>query len=509
LVFRLFLNFFMKHSILFIALWVSIEAISQSVGINNTGSLPHPSAMLDVQSTNRGLLIPRLTTAQRQAISSPAAGLMVFDTDLSQVFYYTNSWQAMSAGNGWALSGNAGISGSQFIGTTDGTPIRFRTNNLDRFTIDLNGNMTVASDQQSLRFASSTGASNVPMMMMFGGGNANRDRMVIAHSNSFPRWGLEYRDTNDVFFMRSNTSRRFAFELSTGHMGIGVEDPAFALDLNGQQRFTQTGTNTYPNNGIWFANQDNDFNRAFLGMAKPDSTIGIYSPHLNDWTVEFEMMREPRIGIGVRKLASSQSGPTVRAELHIAHTNFGSSSDGVRIQNEGDNEHYWNLYTSNTTGDFEFYHRGVKKATINQTSGTYTSLSDERLKKSIRTMEQGTLSKIMQLRPTTYQFAPMISDEDGRINSSDRYFMGFLAQEVEPLFPELVYRGSDNPAQDFLTMDYSGFGVLAIKAIQEQQQQIQRQQQEINELKAMLQQILQTEKKPLSDGKKLGDAGNH
>lgn len=507
MLFRLFLNFFMKHYILFIAFWVYVEAISQSVGINSTGSLPHPSAMLDVQSTNRGLLLPRLTTAQRQAISSPAEGLMVYDTDLSQLYYYTNSWQAMTGGNGWALSGNAGISGSQFIGTTDGTPIRFRTNNLDRFTIDLNGNMVVASDQQSLRFASSTGASNVPMMMMFGGGSSNRDRMVIAHSNTSPSWGLEYRDTNDVFFMRNASTRRFAFELGTGHMGIGVENPEFPLDLAGRMRLKSTGS---PTNlpGIWFSSRDNEYDRAFFGMMKPDSSLGIFSQHQDRWFIDFELMREPRIGINTRR-PNGFGDPTTRAELHIKHTNFGGSNDGIRLQNEEDDEEWWNIYSSFENKGLEFYHSGQKRAVIHSQSGVYTMVSDERLKQNIQTMHTGTLQKVLQLHPATYQFAPYINDENGKIISSNRLHHGFIAQEVEKIFPELVYRGADNPAQDFLTMDYSGFGVLAIKAIQEQQQQIQRQQQEINELKAMLHQILQTEKKPLSDGRKLGDAGNH
>src|SRR5258708_4812306 len=48
---------------------------AQNIGINNTGAAPVASAALDVDATNKGLLIPRLTTAQRNNISSPATGL--------------------------------------------------------------------------------------------------------------------------------------------------------------------------------------------------------------------------------------------------------------------------------------------------------------------------------------------------------------------------------------------------------------------------------------------------
>lgn len=70
--------------------------IAQSIGINQAAVPPHPSAMLDVNSTTKGLLIPRMTTTQRKAIASPAAGLLVFDLDKSSVYLFDGEkWQAM------------------------------------------------------------------------------------------------------------------------------------------------------------------------------------------------------------------------------------------------------------------------------------------------------------------------------------------------------------------------------------------------------------------------------
>ncbi len=54
------------------------------IGTNN----PKPSAMLDITSTNKGLLIPRMTTAQRKAIPSPATGLIVFDSDKNTIYMF-------------------------------------------------------------------------------------------------------------------------------------------------------------------------------------------------------------------------------------------------------------------------------------------------------------------------------------------------------------------------------------------------------------------------------------
>jgi Chaperone of endosialidase len=351
-----------------------------------------------------------------------------------------------------------------------------------------NGSLFFRDSAGMIQFANPE-SSTAPMIRMFSSGTQNKDRMVIAHSAGFPTWGLEYKDSTDVFYLRSSSDRHFAFNLSNGRMGIGVESPSFSLDINGAQRFVHTGTNTYPNNGIWFANQANTFNRAFIGMAKPDSTIGIYSQHLGRFGIEFEVMREFRIGINNRMTAVGPNPP--RSEVHLVHTNFGGSNDGVRIQNEGVNDHYWNLYTSNSTGDFEFYKQGIKRATINQTNGAYTAVSDERLKRNIRVMENGIISKVMQLRPTTYQFAKMVGDEGGIVGNDNRFYNGFLAQEVIKIFPELVFKGSDNPDQDYYTMDYSGFGVIAIKAIQEQQKIIDKQKAEIDLLKKEIELIKQ------------------
>jgi hypothetical protein len=66
---------------LFAILALSVTAWSQGVGINETGNNPDPSAILDVESTDKGFLPPRMTAAQRDAISSPANGLVVYNTD--------------------------------------------------------------------------------------------------------------------------------------------------------------------------------------------------------------------------------------------------------------------------------------------------------------------------------------------------------------------------------------------------------------------------------------------
>jgi len=66
------------------------------VAVTYYGSLPDNSAMLDVKSTNKGILIPRITIAERDAIANPANALLIFNTDDEIFNYYcatTASWQ--------------------------------------------------------------------------------------------------------------------------------------------------------------------------------------------------------------------------------------------------------------------------------------------------------------------------------------------------------------------------------------------------------------------------------
>jgi hypothetical protein len=107
---------------------------AQSVAINTDGSAAQGSAILDIKSITKGLLPPRMTTLQRSAITSPAAGLLVFDTNSNSFWFYSGSaWSNLSASAtpGWLLTGNSATNpATHFIGTSDNQPLRFKVNNV-------------------------------------------------------------------------------------------------------------------------------------------------------------------------------------------------------------------------------------------------------------------------------------------------------------------------------------------------------------------------------------------
>ncbi len=79
--------------VLFIAIAVIASCtISAQVSVNTDGSSADGSAMLEVKSTDKGFLLPRMTEAQRDAISSPSTGLTIFNTDINCLQWYNGTW---------------------------------------------------------------------------------------------------------------------------------------------------------------------------------------------------------------------------------------------------------------------------------------------------------------------------------------------------------------------------------------------------------------------------------
>ena len=106
--------------------WNGTQWIVNSSNIYNNGSSvgvgtvsPNASAALEVNSTTKGFLLPTMTQAQRNAIASPATGLLIYQSDQTAGFYYYNgtAWNAIAG----AAAGTSYSSGSTtLIYTTDG-----------------------------------------------------------------------------------------------------------------------------------------------------------------------------------------------------------------------------------------------------------------------------------------------------------------------------------------------------------------------------------------------------
>lgn len=203
-----------------VALFVFVTACSfgQGVSINNTGAAPDGSAMLDITSTDKGVLLPRVTTAQRTAISTTTSsdlGLLVYDSDTDSFWYWNGTiWVEITTN----LTGDD-------LG-----------NHIATQNIQLNGNwLSDDGDNEGIRVASNgfvgIGNSNPDHALVVGPSNTGGRHLVI---NDIPtaRWGLA-TGNYDLSFQSDyggGWNTRVIFT-ETGNVGIGTITPDARLNI--------------------------------------------------------------------------------------------------------------------------------------------------------------------------------------------------------------------------------------------------------------------------------------
>ncbi|MCB0316503.1 MAG: hypothetical protein KDH84_25170, partial [Calditrichaeota bacterium] len=236
------------------------------------------NAVLDVDAVNndKGILIPRLSSAQRTAISGLGAsdeGLLVYDETSGSFWFWSGSqWNELGSaggGNSWGLTGNAGtVDGTNFLGTTDEVALELRVNNKRVLRIEPAGGGSIKpniiggspSNSVSAGVVGATigggGDSSFPNQVTAGGGTVSGGRRNTASglfatvpggqqntaggSFSFAA-GLQANALHDgTFVWADNTGTVFGSTAinqflirANGGVGINKNNPATALDVNG------------------------------------------------------------------------------------------------------------------------------------------------------------------------------------------------------------------------------------------------------------------------------------
>jgi hypothetical protein len=163
-------------------------------------------------------------------------------------------------------------------------------------------------------------------------------------------------------------------------------------------------------------------------------------------------------------------------DFQVFHDN-GGTENGFKLLNKGANKNWWRFYTLNSNGLLYMYSKagGNSNAvgSFNNVSGAYSALSDRRVKDNFKDLHFN-WQDFMQLKPLTYHY---------KTDNNKRAHIGLVAQEVQPIYPELV---SYNKEDDLYQLNYSGFGVVAVKAIQELKFEIEALSEENMVLKALI-----------------------
>jgi hypothetical protein len=217
--------------LLFLVAMIAIkEARSQNVGIGTT--TPNGSAQLDVSSTNKGLLIPRMTQAQRLAIvtppsNPPAAGLLVYETTTNSFWFYNGSvWNQIGTGGAspWTISGSniySSNTGNVGIGTATGLAEKLSVRG-NLFVTHVNGNDLVnGGNRASLNLHGSGSGTGVVNFL-------EPDTTVGA--------SIVYGAALNQLFIRNGANTNQLVLRSSGDIGVGTSNPTERLDVLGNIR---------------------------------------------------------------------------------------------------------------------------------------------------------------------------------------------------------------------------------------------------------------------------------
>jgi hypothetical protein len=205
------------------ALLSSFAFCQQGVAVNTDGSAPAASAMLDVKSTSKGFLVPRMTAAERLAIANPSAGLMVYET--------TSNMHWIFNGTSWVIFGNSVSqwtdNGSNIFNTTGNVGVGLNANINEKLTIK--GNVLATAADGSNR-------SSINLMGgSFGGGSIN-----FLKPDSSVTGSIVSNFLNDRMVFQHGGNPNQLLLHTNGRIGINNLVPSKALDVDGSIRSRDT-----------------------------------------------------------------------------------------------------------------------------------------------------------------------------------------------------------------------------------------------------------------------------
>lgn len=442
------------------------EVSAQAVSVNSTGAAPDAESILDVSSTSKGVLLPRMTTAQRTAISPTNGsdnGLFVYDLTTESYWYWdgtANAWKelpntdALTGGNNYIVNGTTQQASADFNIDGDGTVsdlyvtgndifstgiLRIGSTTDVRVRLDTDGNgsqeFQITNDGGSTPVFTLTEAGNLTAegRGQFNGNltlvGANRNLVAGDNFNVVGSSGIDVIIDSDA--TSSNVSFRVQKDAGTDLLEIQEDGDMIVTGLAGSGSslvevdatglVTRSGFNPATTlSGTGAATQIAYFDAA-QSLA---SSAELYWDATND-----------RLGVGTTTPAAKLNVDAASGDLFLVAQ---GGSQRMLIDGSG-----------NTTITGKFNSNGIEET------------SDLRFKTNIIDLT-GSLDKLLQLRGVSYNWKV---EEFPERAFNDRTEIGVIAQEVEKIFPELVSVDKNG----YRSVQYSHMVPVLLEAIKEQQ----------------------------------------
>ncbi|MBI4929921.1 MAG: tail fiber domain-containing protein [Bacteroidetes bacterium] len=416
-------------------------AQNQNVGI---GTLtPNASAMLDVVSLSKGVLVPRMNTLQMNTIASPSNGLIVYNTDSSCFWYYKiNTWTSLcnSGSGGAGPVGPTGPTGSNGANGTTGPTGVAGANGTTGPTGTAGANGTTGPAGTN-GVTGSTGPGTI---------------CGTAATNYLTKF------TGATSMCNSNI-----FDNGT-NIGIFTASPANFI------HFQKTGTA-----GVWETYWEN--------LGATDAVAQFYNTNASNGG---------RTLMGITNYSGTAFQANGLIGLHLNASGTGEGVDGFSNSNDGTGVY------GGFIGGTSIFVNGWAVYADGWAGGltSWQNVSDARLKTNVKTIGSA-LDKIIQLRGVEFNYSKQ-NFSDVNLDTESKK-IGFIAQEVEQVFPELVRDANlfSSPGKmdagitqkrnvyKVKTMSYGDIVPVLVEAIKEQQKMITDLQNQNKEMQKQIQGI--------------------
>lgn len=414
---------------LVILLGIAPKSFSQSLAVNTTGAAAAASSMVDISSTTKGLLIPRMTAAQKTAIVAPATGLFIYQTDGTTGLYQYDgaAWvHVMNAADGWTLLGNGGVvSGTSFIGSTNSADVAFRTGNTEALRI---------TSAQKLLIGVTTPTAPASQKLEVSSGT---DDAIFGHSSTIGAW-LGYE---------TNFNYGTPFVYSSQGAGVYASNNAAGYSAS---FFSSAGATTQAANinysSAWIANfnlVDNasgtyNPNASYSQLNVANSSLGGGQIAINGWSERGTIAGNPGYTIGVQGLADAQN----QDGIGVQGLSY-SSSGGVSVGG-----YFEGLTYAGTSIAYAYVGGWINGATSRKIVGTGT------VSEIVPTAKHGRVTLTCPESPEYwYQDYGSVKLVNGKAHV-----------ELDPILADIIFVNDENPIRVFCTPvdmpEYNGVSIV-------------------------------------------------
>mgnify|MGYP006910061808 CR=1 FL=1 len=371
---RFFRDLYLWPPLFFFMLYSLCGYAQQGVSINTSGAPADSSAMLDVSSASKGLLIPRVSLASindLSTITNPAVSLLVYNTNAAMAggaigFWYFDGtvWvQALGpqgppgadgSADAWSLTGNAGtFPWVNFIGTTDSSDLSVKTNNILRSRFTRKGQIEIFNTGESVFLGEEAGKSddltnNQNVFIGYKAGNKNttgHENTAMGHQSLFNNTVGNYNTAvgyQTLWFNSAGSLNTAMGENVLYHNTTGNSNTAIGFDALYQN--TSGSDNVAVGKNVLFSNTTGGNNVGIGGDALSSNSTGSSNTAVGRFALQSNTSGYSNMAAGDFALNANTTG----------YRNTASGSSSLYSNTTGHENTaggFWSLY-SNTEGNW-------------------------------------------------------------------------------------------------------------------------------------------------------------